>query len=157
FARGCFVHGVHGVERQVQEYLLQLDPVAEHGCTAFDEVALHGDAAAARLRRKQRERFGKHGIPIKWNAVHGGLLEQCPPSSRHLGGTQRIASQIREYFLQCGGVCSAALEHQLCSLRVGHDGAKRLPHFVCDRCAQFTHGRKARRSVELGASSRRLV
>ncbi len=145
--------GVHGVEHQVDQHLLDLDPVADDRDRS---TAPRAGARASRRRRRASARssdstsrtasWRSKGLPLDF--VPG---EQGPQPADHLARPQVVAADVGEDLGELLPAVAAACEHEVGGVGVGEDRAQRLVDLVRDR-AQRAHRRPrgARRAPARG-------
>ena len=59
------LHGVHPVDRQVQDDLLQVHRIDAHRQGPGDLIGLHRDALPCRLRSENMQRFLNHVVQVE--------------------------------------------------------------------------------------------
>src|SRR5512139_4095110 len=142
--RFAVCHGIGRVEDEIEQHLLELDPVAHHRRQIGVQFRFNANPPEQDLPLQQ----GQY-VPDKVVDGKGSQLGACPPQEQAQSLNNLVgAPVVRDYVLED---ISDFLEVRLIlgekaegRLRIAHDGGKRLVEFMGQRRRQLSQGRNAR-------------
>jgi len=150
-------HRVHGVEEQIQEHLLQLDPIAVHWRKAGRHIQGQLDLASKCVGTDQSRDFMQQLAQVQLGVLdfpplqHGSYAVDYPPCPLI------VPPNIGDGSPDFGDVGWIVLEEQLGGFSVTQDGTERLTQLMREGGGQLTHGRNPAGVSQLVAQFLQLV
>jgi hypothetical protein len=92
-------HGLDGVENQVEDHLLQLDPIAVHGRRALGEFGPHRDAVPDRFASGELDHLADRSIDVHAIARRRRLLGEIANALDHLACPGAVPDDASEGLL----------------------------------------------------------
>ena len=142
-------HRVHGVENQVEQYLLQLDAIAEDRRQIAGEVGLERHVTALQVAAREHGDVLNQGVDIERRRLDGVVLEQLAVAADHLVRPLPRFDDIRQRRADLGHVGRLAGGPAQAGFRVHHDGGQWLADLVRDRGGELPERRQPRHAGQL--------
>src|SRR5262249_25563170 len=119
-------HGIHAVEEEIQEYLLQLNSVSSNEGEIRGELRLDRDAATAGFRADQPKDFRDHLVEIDWLHLAVAFAQQRSEAANHFARPQIVPADVVQDLVYLVERHGRALEQDFGGVRVAQDGAQGL-------------------------------
>src|SRR5205823_1818846 len=132
-------HRVGPIGQEIQDYLLQLDPVAVYPRQPLLQLELHRDSPPGHLVPHQHADLAEEVVDVDQQALRGGLLEEAANAGEYRAGSLAILGDVLQCLAHLPEVEAATTEHALDGLRVADDRTERLVDLMGDRGRQFSH------------------
>ena len=140
---GNRVEGVHAVDDQVQQDLLELHPVAENLGQATADVDVEPDAAGGGIGSQQRHDVEKHVLQVERHHLDRLSPEQGAHPVDHVAGTAIVLADVVDDRADLVEVGRGMLDEERRRLGIAQDGAERLIDLVRERGGELAHDRDA--------------
>ena len=141
FGRVRAVHGVARVQHEIEHYLLQFHPIAEHERHRRRERALDRDAARRQLAVGEIDDFASHIVDVDRLARDVFLPQHGAEAIDHRAGSFVVPDDVVERRPQQLHVQWLTIEEAPRGLRVAEDGRQRLAQLVRERARQLAQHR----------------
>jgi hypothetical protein len=144
-------HGLSSVPEQVENDLLQLNPVAGNQGELLLELCLQHDPASLQLTQRQGEHLPAGLIQVYRFGRWILLAEEPAQPGDHVGGSVSITNRPASRFpspLDVGGIGG---QHSEAGTGIGDDAGQRLTDLVRYRSGQRAQGRDPGHPGQLGA------
>src|SRR5882762_5316408 len=126
-------HGLAGVHDEVEQHLLQFDPVAQHGGELRGRLRYDLDVARDQIAVRQLQHFAHELVGVQRLELRFAFFEQSAQPADDFSGAPVLGDDVAEYLAQLLGVDTALLEIVLGSLRIAQNGGERLVELVGER------------------------
>ena len=151
-------HGLDAVHDQVQQHLLQLNLVAQHGLRAGGQIGVQHDAVLLQFAAGERQHFLDGVADVELGQLRPGFLGERPQAADHVAGTVSLPHDARDGIPRRGKVRLVPVQPAQTGAAAGRDGGQGLVDLMGDGGEQFAHRRQPRDAGEfrLGVSQRLL-
>src|SRR3954471_23824679 len=92
-------HRFDGIDDQVKQHLLQLDPITLDARQALCQLRAHRDAVVCGLRTGKSNNFDDSIVDLHGVLSCGRLLDKCADSPDDLACASSLLHNEREYFI----------------------------------------------------------
>ena len=89
-------HGLDAVHDQVQQHLLQLDPVAQHRLRAGGQIRVQHDAVPLQFAAGENQHLLNGVADVEAGQLQSGFLGQRPQTADHVARRGAVALDARE-------------------------------------------------------------
>src|SRR5215467_4260886 len=123
-------HRIGGIAKEVQDDLLELDPIAGNGREILGELRLKDDAVSLQVAQRQCDDLPRDLVQVYRFNRRFLLAKQRTHARDHVSGTVAIADRPPCGFARALDVRRVRGEHPQTGTRVGDDARERLVHLV---------------------------
>jgi len=142
-------HGLRRIDEEVDEHLLELDPISQHRRQVRCDRHLERDPLAVELRADEREHVADDPGEIAGLAGHDRAREQGADPDEHVGGPGPVRDDGAERLANLAQRRAVGAEPVETGVRVGDDGGQGLIDLVGDRGGQLAQRGHARHPRQL--------
>ena len=145
-----FGHGVHAVEDEVEQHLLQMHAVAAHREQHVRDFDAQPHLAARRIRLHQDQDLVDQLRDVELDVFQAPPLEQAPHVIDDLARAVVVPADVGEDGAHLLQVRRTPRQQELGGLRIAQDGPERLVQLVRQTRRQLGHGGHATGMGQLG-------
>src|SRR6266404_583316 len=134
-------HSVFGIYYQIQDYLLQLNPVSYHWREIACQVGKQLDPAPEHVAAYQCDHFLNGFIDIQRRLFRRSLVQEIANPLNHFTRTHAIADHTSNNVARLIKIRHLARKQVYTRMAVGDDSTEWLIDFMSYRSDQLSHGR----------------
>ena len=151
-------HGFNAVYDQVQQHLLQLNPVTEDRPFADGEVSVQHDALPLQLGADERQHFPDGVVDVEPRQFRPGFPGERSQAADDVARLVAAPQDARDRVPRFVKIRLLAVQPSQAGVGVGRDGGEGLVDLMGNGGDQFAHGRQPRDAGEFRLSvSQRLI